>query len=374
MVRSAHPCSGRQMMRWRWQTRARRDLLVVAWANGELAYLRAHRRADGNFEVLQAGVLQQDGQDRSALTGRLEALGLKGCRAHVMLRPGQYQWLQIAAPGVPPQELRAAARFQIRDLLDTHVDDVTIDILRVGDGQARGSEHLFVVAALNRVLQETMALAVAMRWTVPVIEVQETAQRNLQNALHGAAGQRQLAHAALVLADPSVALLTVSCNEELFYVRGIEMPRGFLTAHWGSADAVAPQSRIDPYALVEEYVPAYASDAMLESSAAPRMSEEVGPGRAAEPDSDEAQRFLVEVQRSLDVWERSWSSLPLATVRVYAGDRTDEFAQWLARGLGMRVETLDPLPMFSGFGADEPLPAACWPLLGMLLRGDERRF
>lgn len=374
MVRSAFACSGRLMMRWPWQSPAKRDLLVVAWANGELAYVHAHRHGDGNFVVSQAGLLQQDGQDRNALMGRLEALGLKGCRAHVMLRPGQYQWLQIAAPGVPPQEMRAAARFQIRDLLDTHVDDVTIDILRVGDGQARGSDNLFVVAALNRVLQETMALAAAMRWSVPVIEVQETAQRNLQNALHDAQGQRQLAHAALVLADPSVALLTVCCNEELFYVRGIEMPRGFLSAPWGSADALAPQSRIDPYALVEEYVPAYASDAVVASSVAPSMAQQAGQGRAAESDTDDAQRFLVEVQRSLDVWERSWSSLPLATVRVYAGDRTDEFAQWLARGLGMRVETLDQLPMFSGYGPDAPLPPACWPLLGMLLRGDERRY
>ena len=65
---------------------------------------------------------------------RLKGLGLKGAQATIMLRAEQYQLLQIDTPAVPPVELRAAARYQVREMLQTHVDDVTIDVIRVGDG------------------------------------------------------------------------------------------------------------------------------------------------------------------------------------------------------------------------------------------------
>ena len=55
--------------------------------------------------------------------------------------------------------------------------------LRLGDGQHKGAQHLFVVAAANAALKASSELGAALRWTIPVIDVQETAQRNLQNAL-----------------------------------------------------------------------------------------------------------------------------------------------------------------------------------------------
>ena len=74
-------------------------------------------------------------------------------------------------------------RYQVRDMLDVHIDDVTLDVMRVGDGQNKGMPHLFVVAAPNAVLRDATDLAELMRWNMHVMDVQETAQRNLQNAL-----------------------------------------------------------------------------------------------------------------------------------------------------------------------------------------------
>ena len=91
-------------------------------------------------------------------------------------------------------------------------------------------------------------------------------------------------------------------------------------------------------------------------------------------DDERAQRFLVEVQRSLDVWDRSWSSKPLGAVRVYAGERTEELAKWLAVWIGQTVLPLDGTALFPGFaGGVAADRALCLPLLGVLLRSERRQ-
>ena len=361
-------------MRWPWQRATSGDLLVVSWFDQTLAFVRAVERTPGQFEVLRFGVEQQGPDSATEFTRRLDALGLRGCRTRVMLRPRQYQWLQIEAPGVAPEELRSAARYQIRDLLDLHIDDVTLDVMRVGDGQAKGTAHLFVVAAPNAALRGATELGESMRWSMPVVDVQETAQRNLQNALAKSEGHPERANAALVLVDEAQAMLTICANDELFYTRRLDIPPGFLSGAWGAAEAVAAPAA-GSYAPVQEYVPDYGVGGVSygsDYSSAPASGRATGAAPAS-AETERAQRFLVEVQRSLDLWDRSFSSMPLALVRVYAGGRTQELAQWLSRELGQSVLPMDVGAYFPGFaqGSSEQ-QAVCWPLLGTLMRTESR--
>jgi MSHA biogenesis protein MshI len=161
--------------------------------------------------------------------------------------------------------------------------------------------------------------------------------------------------------------LTICANDELYYTRRFDVPDGFLTGEWGQS--VAPRATPnDAYTPVEEYVPDYAGDADLNY----RPFEPVANnalGDAVSLSADKAQRMVVEVQRSLDVWDRTWSSLPLGQLRVYAGQRSAELAQWLSSQLGQTVMALEVDGLFSGLDAaalaEHPL---CLPLLGLLLR------
>jgi len=77
----------------------------------------------------------------------------------------------------------------------------------------------------------------------------------------------------------------------------------------------------------------------------------------------------LEIQRSLDVWDRTWSHLPLNRFRVFAGARSAELANWLTRQLGQPVAALDITPAFSGLESiDAETLGRCLPLLGGLLR------
>lgn len=362
-------------MRWPWKRQGSKDRLVVSWSGQTLAYVLARASSNGKHKVLKFGVERQGNDSTDDFVHRLQGLGLKGLEAFVMLRPEQCQLLQIDAPAVPPEELRAAARYQIKEMLDSHLDDVTLDVMRVGDGKQKGTGALFVVVATNAVVREVLDLADAMGWKVPVIDIYENAQRNLQNALTKREGHIKRANAALVLVEGQQAVLTISANGELFYSRRFELPDGFLTAAWtqGSESAVVSANAFTP---VDEYVPdysvggvSYGNDYTNMPAASSASAMDYG------GDEDKAQRFLLEVQRTLDVWSRSWSSMPLFEMRVYAGERSVALSKWLSRQLGQPVQALNVDSLFTGFeGGALGDVGLCLPLLGIVLRTESRQL
>lgn len=353
-------------MRWPWKSKASKDQFIVSWSGGTFAYVLARANAQGQHDILQVGVEQQGGDSREDFVRRLQGLGFKGMLTHVMLRPEQYQLLQIDAPLVAPEELRSAARYQIRDMVNSHIDDITLDVMQVGDGQQKGPAHMFVVAAPNETVREVIALGDALHWTIPVIDIQETAQRNLQSALAQQDGRLERADAALLIADERHAMLTISANEELFFTRRLDLPEGFLTMAWGGS-GLGDMSAPDAYTPVAEYVPDYAGGGGLGTPYA-------GSG-GDHADADRVQRFVVELQRSLDLWDRTWSSMPLSGLRVSAGERTAELATWLGRELGQTVTGMELQARFPGLEtASAPDQLYCLPLLGVLLRTETRKL
>ncbi len=317
------------------------EQLVLAWDGRSLAYVQARQEAAGRHRVQRFGVLRPEG-DRSAedLAGQLTAAGLRGRSVRAMLRPDQYQMLQIDAPAVPPEELKTAARWQVREMVNMHLDDLTLDVLKVGDERVRASGSIFVVAAPNAVIRGVMEAAQAARCSVDVIDIQDLAQRNLQSAVARRDGEAERAHAAIVMSSDSQALLTICAYDELFYTRRIDLGLGFMQATWGPGEGA--------------------------------RDGDAGIGLAQ--DDERTQRLVVEIQRSLDLWDRTWPMLPLDRIVVQAGARTAEMAQWLSRELGHSVKPLDVTPLFPGFeGGSEADRLLCWPLLGVLLRSEGRQ-
>lgn len=355
-------------MRWPWSRRFSNNQLVVSWADGVLAYVLARPNAGGGFGITAAGVERRGNDSWEAFAERLVALGLKDVAAVGMLRPEQYQMFQIDAPKVPPEEMRAAARYLVKELVSAHIDDVTLDVLKVGDGQHKANEHAFVVAATNTVVREMLDLSDRMKWDIRTIDIQETAQRNLQSALARKEQRAERADALLTVADDRQGVLTISANDELFFTRRLELPPGFTTMAWaGETHAPTAQAQ-QGFVPVSEYVPDYAGQ-----GASYGADYSAGAGDYGASGHEPHQRVLVELQRSLDLWDRTWTTLPLHSVRVAAGGRSDEMAQWLTRDLGQPVQAMDVSPLFPGWSAlPEGDRMACWPLLGVLLRTETR--
>lgn len=141
-------------------------------------------------------------------------------RCSTMLEGGQYQMLVLDAPAVQTEELKTAVRWMLKDLLDYHVDDATIDVLAVPvdphGGQRAG--QLFAVAAKNSLIAERQARFTAAKIPLSVIDVPEMAQRNV-SALAEIEGRGL----AMLSFGADSALFTVTFGGELFLARRLEV-------------------------------------------------------------------------------------------------------------------------------------------------------
>jgi MSHA biogenesis protein MshI len=341
-------------MQWPFSRSLKRDQLVFSWHAGALAYVQASHAKDGRCHVKRFGVERQGSASAQDFESRLAALGFKAQDVRVMLRPEQYQLLQIDTPAVAPEELRTAARWQIRDMVEAHMDDLTLDVIKVGNDHERAGGHLFVVAASNSQIRDVLRISQAMHCETAVIDVQDLAQRNLQSAWSRNNGSLSRAHASMVVTDDHQALLTICAHEELFYSRRIDLGEGFMRSNWGdSALPVEAEVQGDELSLLVDD---------MEAQARPGMG-------LTQDDENRLQRVVIEIQRSLDLWDRSWPKLVLDQLSVYAGARTYEMATWLRQQLGQAVYPLDVDAQFPGFqGGSDADRQICWPLLGELMR------
>ena len=137
-----------------------------------------------------------------------------------LLGARDYQMLAVEAPNVQPDELKAAVRFRLKDMLDFHVDDATIDVLDIpADKNAAVRAHsMFTVAARNMVIEARQVLFAAAKVNLTVIDIPETAQRNISAMLEPE--DRGL---AMLSFNEDGGLLTVTFGAELYLSRRIDV-------------------------------------------------------------------------------------------------------------------------------------------------------
>lgn len=130
-----------------------------------------------------------------------------------------YQMLAVEAPNVQPEELMSAVRFRLKDMLDFHVDDATIDVLDIpADKNAAVRAHsMFTVAARNAVIEARQHLFAAAKVNLSVIDIPEMAQRNISAML-----EPEGRGLAMLSFNEDGGLLTVSFGGELYLSRRID--------------------------------------------------------------------------------------------------------------------------------------------------------
>jgi MSHA biogenesis protein MshI len=329
-------------MKWPWHTTAPGSArLAIRYSEDQFAWILANAAG----QPQRAGLESRGAASAAEFARRIHALGLPTADVTSVLDLGDAQLLQIEAPAVKPEELKSAARWRIKDLVDARLDELTIDVLTVGDGRNRATPgQIFVAAARNAQIQALSRRAQAAGLQLTVIDIAELAQRNLLAAATVAQGLGERATAAL-MRHGSQALLTICAAGELFYARRLDWDDAGLPALLPTpAAAAASMVNLD-------FVDYGAAD--------------------AQPDAAGAPRLVVEVQRSMDLWERSWPDLPVAALWVQAADAGDALVAALEPALGFPVHRLDPERLFPGFDAVATTPelrSAALPLLSALRR------
>jgi MSHA biogenesis protein MshI len=243
---------------------------------------------------------------------------LKRARCTLALEPGEYTIVTTDAPAVPKEELRAAVRWRIKDLLDFPVDEATLDVFDAPGGAAgQAAQPVYVVAARNGAIRRVAELCNDTGINLDVIDIPELAQRNLA----ALCPEDQLG-LALIVFEPDHGLITISRNGELYLSR-----------------------RID-----------FGMDALSRSEDATRYFEPI----------------TLEVQRSLDYFDSHFRAAPTTHLAIVLPVAVPGLVEALAANLNLRVSELRPAERLACDAAFASLlEQRCAVTLGAALREEE---
>lgn len=280
-----------------------------------IAYARVDRRA-AVPKLLAVGVAAVSGDHwREALAG----LHNKG-PVSLVLRPGDYKMRLLDAPNVPADELKSAVRWQIQDMLDFHANDGTVDVLEVPQPEHLSHvRQLFAVAAKNSLLAEETVLARGAGLNLTIIDILETAQRNLATRLE----TRGRALATLSFIETG-GLLTLTLDGELCMARTLGVNQTLLEVE--------------------------GIDGVLE-------------------------RLTLEIQRSLDHFDRQFGGIPVDRLLLVPMAHVERLRDGLAGNLALPVEVLDLSNVLdvSAFPDVNALPPSCFHAIGAALRMEDTK-
>ncbi len=249
---------------------------------------------------------------------------LEATRVTTLLSASEYQLMMVEAPNVPVDELKTAIRWKIKDLLNYHVDDATVDVLRIPASKygAERAPSLYAVAAANETIRSRMALFEKAKLDVKVIDIPEMAQRNIASVF-----ETEARGLALLSFGDDGGLLTITCDGELFLARRIDITLGQLQ----DANQTLRQQYVD--------------------------------------------RVVLEVQRSLDYFDRQFHHIPVNRVLVCAPESLG-MERILLDSLGLPVEALDLAQGMDIIAVPELLDSEfvtyALPALGAALRQERR--
>jgi MSHA biogenesis protein MshI len=301
-------------MKWFGAAQREPGWLAIALSEGELRFVHGCHAVAGKSAIARFG-----GASLEAKAGAAEKLAKElhfdRYQCATLLRPGEYQMLVVEAPTVPQAELKSAIRWRIKDLLDYHVDDATVDVLDIPPETDQGgrSHSMYAVAARNEVIKDRVKAFENAHIPLTAIDIPEIAQRNI-SALHEIEGRG----AALLYFNNEFGLLTITCRGELFLSRRIEIGLAQILG-------AGPEARAELFG-----------------------------------------RVVLELQRSFDHFDRQYRYVPVA--KLLLGPEPEETGLYahLKANLDMPVERVDLLDRLSFSGQGEPDAATQWQLFHLI--------
>jgi len=282
---------------------------------GSIAYARVDRRA-AIPKLLAAGVAAVKGDNWGEALGRLHGKG----PVSLVLNPADYRLRLLDAPNVPADELKSAVRWQIQDMLDFHADDGTVDVLQVPHPEhVSHARQIFAVAAKNSLLAEEAVLATNAGLDLTIIDIMETAQRNVATRLE--APGRALALFSFI---ETGALLTLTLDGELCMARTLGVNQTVLDIE--------------------------GTESVLE-------------------------RLTLEIQRSLDHFDRQFGGIPVDRLLLAPGASAAGLQNGLSGNLALPVKALDLAEVLDIAALPDAnmLPPHCLHAIGAALRMEETK-
>ncbi len=268
-----------------WKKQAASDgWTSVIFGTDRIVVADVLRRTDARPQVRACDSFAREGGELDALKRLKNAKRLARNRCTTLLWHGQYQFLQVDAPDsakdMPREELREAMRWRIKEVVDFPIETAGIDVIMLPTVGAR-SPQLWVVVANREALQSRVHLFQDAKISLAAIDIPELAQRNI-----AALFEEPNRGLAVVAFDSKGGRLTISYQGELYTVRYLDVSGRDLA----SAQAEAQYERV-----------------------------------------------LLDIQRTLDNFDRNYSAISLSRLLVGPLPGGERFVDYLATNLSLPV-------------------------------------
>jgi len=273
-----------------WKPGAKKSGWMAVMPKGDrVALAHVLRSAGVRPEVRLLDSFAADQGEIKALQRLCTARQLKSYACTTLMGAGEYNINQLDAPGVPPAERKEALRWGLKGMVDYPVETACIDVLDIPmDGSAGRTASVFAVSAAEQSVRARIRPFEEAKVPLAAIDVPELAQRNVAALFEDE--NRGLAFLRL---DDSGGQLTLTFHGELIALRRVEV----------SATQLA----------------------------------EGDVGRQAQV----MERLVLELQRSLDNFDRQYSFIPVSKLMVAAYPAVDGIVAALSENLYIPVLEMD---------------------------------
>jgi len=241
-------------------------------------------------------------------------------RCTTVLDANEYSLLLTEAPDVPPDELRAAIRWRIKDLIDFHINDATLDVFDLPGEKAAGrARSMYAVAARSSAIQKRADMMHAAGINLDVIDIPEMAQRNLAALL-----PEDAKGVVLLSFTSGGGLITISRQSDIYLSRNIDIGLEMMASFQDTGELF--------------------------------------------------DRVVLEVQRSLDYYDSHFRQSPVTTLALAPmPHEVPGLVDHLKANLSLNVITMDLTKLMECEAELKPeLQSLCLAVLGAALRQEER--
>ncbi|MGH8633120.1 MAG: pilus assembly protein PilM [Burkholderiales bacterium] len=298
----------------------------------DVSHVVSHVVASGKErpEIKRCDSFRKVGGEAGLLSRLRRELQLDRYRCTTLLKSGDYQIIQVEAPNVLPHELKNAVRWRLKDMIEFPLDEATVDAVAIpsAEGAPGSAAQMLAVAARNNVIAATVKPFNDADIPLEVIDIPEFAQRNIARCI-----EPEGRGVALLSLDDRGGLLTFTSGGELYQHRRIDVT----------------------LASLRGAVPGQGEGGDL------RMELE-GP----------YERLVIELQRSLDHFERQFPRVAVAKLVVTPVAGADPLRSYLANKIDLPVELLylsEVMDFPDIVDLHEPArQAQCLPAIGAALR------
>lgn len=303
--------------------RKQQGLVVLRAEADKVRYVCGN--ADGTARPAVVSYGEAEGHaDAASLARAYRGFGFgKSARCATLLSSGEYQISAVEAPDVPEAELKSAMRYRMKDVIDYPVEESVYDLLEIpaAQGAPGRSRLIYVIAAKSELVRSYVERFDEAKVPLSIIDIPETAQRNI-TALYESNGRA----AGLLYFDDSGGLLTVTSGSELYLARRFDFTMK----------------------QIREATDAYREDLYG--------------------------RILVELQRTLDNFERQNSQIVLSRILLGPQPEPTELCDYLRSNFGIDFAEVE-LPQVLDFRGEEPDAEAQWRffhLIGCAIRTENQ--